>query len=881
MNIGQIAENVRSLLLHTDPKTFIFDLLTAYGKPKASVTRLQAGEYNISKDKDYVLWKNNVYFSHTTAHQPEAILAQMKQSEVVKKHKPRFLIATNFDRFFAYDLKTDESLDIAYLELASKFDFFLPWAGMEKSKQASDSPADVKAAEKMAKLYDLILEQNPVQDDEQRHSLNVFLSRLLFCYFAEDTTIFEAKLFSKSIESHTSVDGSDLAEYLQGLFKVLDEESRDGTPSYYVKFPYVNGGLFAQHVAVPSFNKRSRELLIRCGLDLDWSEINPDIFGSMFQAVVDVEQRGNMGMHYTSYENIMKVIEPLFLSDLSDEHEKAKGSQKKLEDLLSRFTKIKVFDPACGSGNFLIIAYKELRKLEMAIMEDLSTLQKQGNFSFTGIQLSQFSGIELDDFAHEIAKLALWLAEHQMNVAFFKKFNTIIPSLPLKPSGDIVHGNSSDVNWIRHVKADVDTEVFVIGNPPYLGARLQTPDQKSDMEKVFDDATAHANLDYISLWFYKAAQLISQSKGKTESAFVSTNSICQGEQTSLLWPAIFELGIDIGFAHQNFKWENSAKNNAAVICVIIGLKKSSDIKDKKIYHGGVVQTVKNIGPYLVSGSNDVISKRSKPLSNLEPVVFGSMPNDGGNLLLTNEERTVLLKNRPSLAKFMRRTIGSHDFLHGEERWCFWLDGLDFSQEPEIVRRVNATKALRLKSNRASTLALASRPHLFGEDRHKDGPAILIPAHSSERRRYIPIGFLTHSEIINNSAFAVYGADLFLFGVLSSSIHTLWVRAIGGRIKTDFRYSAALCYNTFPIPEPTSQQKREITTAALEIISCRENYSDLSLAQMYDPDDQPEDLRACHDKLDAKVEALYQSGSFKSDEEKLVALFKWHKKMIGA
>lgn len=315
--------------------------------------------------------------------------------------------------------------------------------------------------------------------------------------------------------------------------------------------------------------------------------------------------------------------------------------------------------------------------------------------------------------------------------------------------------------------------------------------------------------------------------------------------------------------------------------MIIGLKKTADSKVKKIYHGNMVQTVKNIGPYLVSGSNDVINKRSKPLSDLQPVVFGSMPNDGGNLLLTNEEKLQLVKANPGLVKFLRRTVGSHDLLHGEERWCFWLENLDYSGQPEIVKRVNAVKKLRQNSSRPSTYALASTPHLFAEIRHKDGPSIVIPRHSSERRKYIPMGYLTQSEIINDSAMAVYKADLFLFGVLSASIHTIWVRAIGGRIKTDFRYSAALCYNTFPIPEATSQQKKEITTAALEIVSCRENYSDLSLAEMYDPDDQPEDLKVCHEKLDAKVEALYQSGSFKSDEDKLAALFKWHKKMIGA
>ena len=880
MNIGQIAENVRSLLLHTDPKTFIFDLLTAYGKPKASVTRLQAGEYNISKDKDYVLWKNNVYFSHTTAHQPEAILAQMKLSEVVKKHKPRFLIATNFDRFCAFDLKTDEPLDIAYLELASKFDFFLPWAGMEKSKQASDSPADVKAAEKMAKLYDLILEQNPVQTEEERHRLNVFLSRLLFCYFAEDTTIFQPKLFSKSIESHTSADGSDLAEYLQGLFKVLDEESRDGTPTYYEKFPYVNGGLFELHVPVPAFNKRSRELLIRCGLDLDWSEISPDIFGTMFQGVVNVKQRENLGQHYTSSSNIMRVIEPLFLNELNEELEKAKGSLKKLQDLLGKLQSIRVFDPACGSGNFLIIAYKELRKLEMEVLNELSLVNKQIDFGLSGVQLRQFFGIELDDFAHEIALLSLWLAEHQMNLVFMEKFGRVAPTLPLKPSGNIVCRNATQTNWFDVCPVS-EHPTFLLGNPPYYGSSLQTDDQKSDMQHVFAESDQYKNLDYIAAWFYKGAQYISGSTGPALLGFVTTSSICQGEQVSMLWPSIFSYGIEIGFSHISFKWQNNAKKNAQVSCVIVGLRKVSS-QPKYIFGGTHRRDVVNINPYLVATkTNIILPKRSKPLADLPEMTYGSKPTDGGHLLMETEDKDRILKAYPKAEEFIKRYIGASEHTNNKERWCLWIDDSRLAVAlsiPPIAERISLVKKFRLASKKAQTNSRASVPHKFGEPRYEPVDSILIPIHGSERRSYIPFGFLGKDVVASNATQVIYSNKRHVFGLISSRLHNVWIKSSCGKIKEDPRYSSTLGYNNYPVPKLTENQVKAITAGAMAILVARENHSELTLTELYDPKDMPEELLEAHHALDKIVELCYRSKPFDDDEDRLEYLFKMYEQV---
>ena len=884
MNISQVGEKVKSLVENNNQAEFLFNLLECYGKPKASITRLKMvgkGSYNLSKNSDEVLWKKQVYFKSTDSDQLLSVIDEMKHAEIAKKHEPRFVIAINGTHLLAIDTKIGDTLDIPLAELNKKFDFFLPWAGLEKSQAQSENPADVKAAEKMAKLFDLLRENNPVTNAQEIHAQNVFLSRILFCYFAEDTGIFKPSLFTNHVASHTMVDGTDLCDYLSRVFDVMNQEDRKGLPDYLTDFPYVNGGLFADRLPVPKFNRKSRAMLIECGSDLNWSEINPDIFGSMIQAVVDPSQRGSMGMHYTSVPNIMKVIAPLFLDELKDEFEKHADSKTKLEQLLLRLEHLKIFDPACGSGNFLIIAYKELRQLEMNIFKRLREVSKEGLIPLSRIKLSQFYGIELDDFAHEVAILSLWLAEHQMNMKFKENFGHCSPALPLKNGGKVTCQNAAQVNWSSICPPMAGYEIFIIGNPPYYGARLQDKDQKADMESAFGEDVRYSNLDYIGLWFYKAAKYINQSDAVASSAFVSTNSISQGEQTAILWPAIFSLEVEIGFVHQNFKWENNAKNNAAVICVIIGLRKHDTQRPKLIFKGGLSQTAKNIGPYLVDSSNDVVSKRSKPISKFPAIYFGSMPNDGGNLLLTADEAKSLIVADPTAKKLIRRTVGSHDLLHGESRYCLWLNEKTSAHNQEISQRVEATRKIRASSTRASTKALANTPYLFGEIRHQDGPSIVIPAHTSERRRVIPIGFLTNSEIINNSAFAIYDATPHLFGILSSFMHTLWVSVVGGRIKTDFRYSAAVCYNTFPFPKISDTQTKAIGEAALAILAAREIYSELTLAEMYDPGNEPPEILDAHQDLDSLIESLYQNTSFASDEDRLAALFKMYKKMTGA
>lgn len=654
MNIVQIEENIKQLIhriskgeLHQ--KEFIYELLLAYGLRKYSINKLRSGDTNLAEDKENTLfWKLKVYFKIAKQHDLHGLIDQMKNEKRTESNKIRFLIVTDFKTLLAVDTKTQDTLDVPFGDLAKKFDFFLPWAGMEKAVYQGENPADVKAAEKLAKLFDEIKADNFNEDDlnnkENLHHLNIFLSRLLFCYFAEDTEIFKDKQFTSAI-SKSNEDGSDLSALIGRLFKVLNQSSEDreaDLPDYLADFPYVNGGLFKDDIQVPKFTRKSRRILIECGAELDWSDINPDIFGSMFQAVVHTEQRSTMGQHYTSVPNIMKVIEPLFLNDLYEELEKNQDSVNKLLKLQQRLGQLKIFDPACGSGNFLIIAYKELRKFEMELLKRIQELEleKTGQFlkPFSVIQVAQFCGIELDSFAHEVAILSLWLTEHQMNLVFKDEFGELLPSLPLKKSGNIVLGNATRVDW-NDMCSNQDEEIYILGNPPYRGARQQDISQKSDIEATLKHLDGYKNLDYISIWFYKAAEIIKKYKN-VSAAFVSTNSITQGTQVNLLWPHILDNNIYISFCHTSFKWTNNARFNAGVICVVIGLKNTSNLSNQYIYDSsnGSKRNVSSITPYLTEGDFIFIEQRKNPLSLiLPPINYGSFALDDGNLTLNSIE----------------------------------------------------------------------------------------------------------------------------------------------------------------------------------------------------------------------------------------------------
>ncbi len=872
MQIEEIEKKLSKLTEDINEEEFIYDLLLAYEQPKAAITRLKKGDYNQSNKDNEVLWKKKLYFHRVKDGDPHFIIDELTKDSLAQKQSPRFIIVTNFQLFLAKDTKTKGTLDIDINKLSKHTDFFLPWTGQEKSQIENENPADIKAAERMGMLYDIIINDNPepTKNESSRHFLNIFFSRLLFCSFAEDAGIFEQNQFTKSIDSHTKKDGSDLTEYLENLFKVLNQEKRSDLPQYLDSFPYVNGSLFADEYPIPDLSQKARKMIIESG-ELDWASINPDILGSMMQAVVHHTDRAEIGMHYTSVTNIMKVIKPLFLDDLYEELEQAEENERKLEKLLGRIYKMKIFDPACGSGNFLVISYKELCRLEIEIFKKLQELNpNKWGIATSGIRLNQFYGIELDDFAHETAKVSLWLAQHQVNLLFEGVFGQIKPSLPLKESGKIVCANSLRVDWKEVCSIEEKSEVFIISNPPFLGSRNQKENQKDDMKYLFVDK--YKSLDYVCCWFLKAANYI-----RNENAFfsfVSTNSISQGEQVGLFWPRVLKEDLEIHYAHNSFKWKNYARHNAGVIVVVVGVRNKSN-KPKHLFKENTSKLVKDINGYLTETSSVYIYRRSKSLvSNIPKMVYGSLINDRGNLVLSSGERENLLREYPNAKAFLKRFIGSREFIRGEERWCLFISDKKLKEAksiPEINKRLKAVSDHRLTSTEKSTVALASLPHKYYFSAHQEGTSIIIPRTSSERRDYIPIGLLGSDSIISDAAQAIYNPPNYLFAILTSNLHMVWVRAIAGRLKTDYRYSSALCYNNFPFIKLDEKQETLLEESVFKIIDEREKFPERTMAQLYDPDSMPKGLKESHKENDILVDELYQIGSMHSDEKRLECL----------
>jgi hypothetical protein len=889
VTLAQIVENITQLSAAVKPAEFIYDFLTCFGAPKATIARLKGGALNVAKKEGCTLLKTKVYFEPLRADllkaatPMHAIEAAQKDSRIAA-NKPRFLIATDFKTLAAFDTKRRDTVKFPIGDLHEHYTFFLPLAGMEKSTVHAEAEADVKAAENMAKLYDLIRADNPPKTREERHALNVFLTRLLFCYFAEDTDIFPDKSFTGAVESYTQTDGSDLDGFLQQLFLTLNTEAkaRGKTPKHLADFPYVNGGLFsdthARQSDVPTFSTKSRQKLIELGTK-SWQEINPDIFGSMFQGVVDDEKRAELGMHYTSVPNIMKVIRPLFLDDLYAELEKAKGSEAKLNKLLSRIYRLRIFDPACGSGNFLIIAYKELRRLEMAVFQELQRMAVQLPLSLSGIQVSQFYGIELDDFAHEVAILALWLAEHQMNIEFEAVFGKAPASLPLKDGAKIVCGNATQLDWAKVCPIEAGYEVFITGNPPYAGSKLQSADQKRDIRDCLSKLGQYKDLDYIACWFVKASDYI-QGNG-SRYAFVTTNSLNQGVQVELLWTYVFALKQEIFFAVKNFRWQNNAKNKATVTCSIIGLRNPSTAP-KKLYAGDVAVEVAQIGPYLIAGTLTIIGRRTEPISAFPKMDMGNQKFDNGHLVLSTEQRAALIEKHSAISRFIRPLIGTTEFIESSMRYCFWISDSDVSDAkkfPEIANAIKAVAEYRSGSTDAGTRKLAGRPHQFRDTNVAQARSLLVSRTSSENRRYIPCGFLDKDVIIADAQ-AVYDAELWVFSIASSRLHYLWAKTVGGGLETRIRYSSTICYNNFPFPEISAPQKKELERLAELVLIEREKYPEKTIAWLYDPESMPDALLAAHQKLDEAVERCYRTKPFASDEERLEYIFTRYDQMVA-
>lgn len=921
LNITEIEDRTKVLVENLNQSTFIVDFVSLFDITKTTITRASK-----AASDDFII-KNKLYF-RKVENQPLLALTEIDKELEGQARKSRFIITTDFQELYAKDTQTGLTLAISFNDLPAHCDFFLPWNGIEKIDYDKENPADVKAAERFTKLYDELISINPelAITETDGKSFNLFLIRVLFLLFAEDTNIISKGAFTNVIKMRTSEDGSDLNECVRKLFTVLDmpEFSRQDLESWLSDFPYVNGRLFSEPHHDLIFNKRTRQLLIEAGELLNWNEINPDILGSMIQTVANAEARSTSGMHYTSVPNIMKVIKPLFLDnlraayteleeradyyigggDFSEDHRRKELRQllPKLEELLTRMASIKFLDPACGSGNFLIITYKELRRLEINILVKQREIREalnekavyQGELiaDASKISLSQFSGIELDDFAHEVARLSLYIAEHQMNVEMEEALADVHPRLlPLREAGNIVCGNALRIDWETVLNAKEDDEVYIFGNPPYIGSQKQTLSQKKDIDELFVNINSHRILDYIAGWFIKGAKFINNYNAKI--AFVTTNSINQGQQVAILWPEIFRLGVEISFAYSSFKWNNSAAHNAGVTVAIIGLSRVSKHAKKLFNEDGEIRDASHINAYLAEGEEILVFSKSSAISSLPEIKFGNMPRDGGHLLIENkEEKDKITSKYPELEKYIKKYIGSSEYINDKNRFVFWLDKNSYENialNPLVSERVGMVRNMRENSSKKDTRLAAEKPYEFVErirydEAYEKGDvegcqAIIVPRVSSESRTYVPMGFIEDDTIVSDSAMVIYNAPIWLLGILESKMHMIWLRSIGGKLKTDYRYSAGLVYNTFPLPELSEARKSMLEEAVFEMLDVREEEGE-TLAELYGGANKPmnERLRQAHEKIDGIVERAYQQKPFESDEERLSVLLNLYKEM---
>ena len=843
---------------------------------------------------------------------------------------PRYVIVSDFARIRLYDLDTNTQTEFLLKDLYRHIKLFGFIAGYTTQRIAAQDPVNIKAAERMGKLHDRLRESG-----YKGHDLEVMLVRLLFCLFAEDTTLFDPRgSFREFIENNTREDGSDLGSQLSMLFQVLntaESKRQKGLDESFNAFPYVNGRLFEETLPISACDSAMRTMLLDC-CALDWGRISPAIFGALFQCVMDEEgsaRRRNLGAHYTSEENILKLIKPLFLDSLWAEFESAKHSTNKLFELHKKLSHLKFLDPACGCGNFLVIAYRELRLLELEILRAARKME-QGQrhldiFQLVQIDVDQFYGIEIEEFPAQIAQVALWLTDHQMNMLVSEEFGQYFRRLPLIHAAAIHCGNALQMNWNDVISVyDVN---YIFGNPPFVGKAYQTAQQKADMESVFAGVKGAGVLDYVTAWYMKAVDYVREEKslsfpqaervgnlsekkdsrqaGMTDNkkllnslpgpsprerikiAFVSTNSITQGEQVGALWPALLRQGVKIHFAHRTFQWSNEARGKAAVHCVIIGFG-LQEVPHKIIFEYADIKgephaiPASNINPYLVDAPDVVLENRSMPICNVPNMANGGKPTDGGNLLLSDEDKQALLQAEPQAKKWIRPYLMGDEFINGISRWCLWLKGIapaELRAMPMVMKRVAAVKAMRLASTKAATVELANTPTLFGEIRQPTLPRYLaIPKVSSERRHYIPIGYLDAKVICGDKIFFVSDANLYTFGILNSTMHMAWMRATCGRLESRYSYSNTIVYNNFPWPSnPTDKQKTVIEEAAQGVIDARAVHSDASLADLYDPVAMPPDLRKAHQTLDKAVDAAYGKKSFASDAERVAFLFELYHK----
>ncbi len=895
MNTIEIEEKLEQLVTDVAKGScllndFPFRLMEAFGASRNEVTKLRM-KHPEGRGNVVVLWPKKLLFQVSPPGQVQNTVATMQVSLVDRKgfsasNAPRFLISTDGEEFLAIDTKRGMTPSFDRLdELPVNYDFLMPMFGVEQSKPALENAADVRAARHMAKFYDAICDANPSWNSDRDNDLNLFMTRLLFCMFADDTGIFSKNLFVDTLRREaTQIDGSEISRVIEDIFLSLDIDKKEtrhvrGVSSRRVvaDFPYVNGGLFRDRTKVPAFNRRARRLLLEAA-GLDWNLIHADIFGSMIQAIVQTDMRADFGMHYTSAQNIMKVLEPLFLKSLKEQLTTAGHNLTALEKLLNRISQIRVFDPACGSGNFLIIAYRELRLIETEVFKRMISINQSGQkpptVLHTGIKISNFYGIDPVDFACETAKLSLWISQYQMNRKLDEICSTQTPALPLSDTGNIVVGNALRIDWASVCPPLEGVEIFVVGNPPYLGRSNQTLEQKQDIINVFSPLTKKfKKLDYVACWFARGIEYL--RAGGAAFAFVSTNSICQGEQVGLLWPHIIDEHYRIIFAHQAFKWANSAAKNAGVTCVIIGVSKSS--VPRLLYHAARGTEVNNINAYLAAAPDVIVeaiphAKSGKPLMR-----WGNMPADGGALILSEQEREKLLATYPIAATLIRPLYGTQELLDSRPRYCLWIpeQQLKLAQSvPPIAERIAACRTDRLGSKDKGTISLATRPHQFREMHTAQNSQIVVAMTASENRRYIPVEFMGSDPVISNLAFSIHDGPIWIFAIISSGLHVAWAKAVAGGLETRLRYSNTLVYNTFPMPEFSESEKETLEQHALDIIRLREPFiaAGKSLAWLYNPDSMPANLLEAHQNLDIYLDTLYVGRPFTDDAERLEHLF---------
>ncbi len=912
MNAVEIEEAVSDLAGQPfDPDEFPFAFLTAFGNKDTTIKRLRSGNTNASDLTGAVLQRNHIHIAVCEDGAVSKTMVVLRESPKTGTAKAKFLLATDGVSLEAEDLTSGETIACVYQDFAKHFGFFLPLAGISAVKEIKNNPFDIKATGRLNKLYVELLKDNPDWATEaKRPVLNQFVARLIFCFFAEDTGIFLPKQFTKTLEQMSDSQSGNTHEVLCELFRAMDLKPEDREAarikSWADVFPYVNGGMFAGGVECPKFSRIARSYLLAVG-NLEWDKINPDIFGSMIQAVADDSERGELGMHYTSVPNILKVLNPLFLDDLREHLKSADDNVRKLRNLRKRVSTIRIFDPACGSGNFLVIAYKELRAIENEI------IHRTGDDPKSWIKLDNFYGIEVKNFAVEIARLALLIAEFQCDVQYISQQEARAMVLPLHRTGQITAGNALELEWIAicppvtkalaieqdlagptgrlllegDASEGLEPETYICGNPPYAGSAKQSAEQKCDVERIFSSETnVWRSLDYVCCWFKVASEYAALTKA--EFAFVTTNSICQGEQVPILWPMIFENGQSIRFAHTSFKWQNLASHNAGVTVAIVGVSRNGSTK-KIIFaeakDGSIAsREVSSINAYLVPGANIIVRALSAAKDSRGFMIRGNMPTDGGNLLLSAAERDQLLIDAPQIAHLVRRFVGAIELINGLSRYCIWIEDSDLAlanSSVEVRHRIEGVKRMRLESSAESTREYAIHAHRFRQIQGipKD-TCIVVPRVSSENRDYLPVDYFGNAAIVGDRNFAICDAPLWNLSVIASRLHWVWVGTVCVRMRTDFSYSNTLGWNAFPIPDLTEHNKSDLQQCAENILLAREAHFPATIADLYEQGKVPADLQRAHDQNDEVLERIYIGRRFRNDTERLEKLFEMYSQMTS-